>query len=79
MSLKVIHTYADYPEIVNDYVDFNNLDAFQSRDVLNVIYGDNWESLVIYDNENIFIHSFSRNKITNSDYYDIEPLLGYSG
>jgi hypothetical protein len=79
MSLKIIHTFADYPEIVNDYVDFNNLDAFQSKEVLNVIHGDNWESIVILDNKNAFIHSFSRNRINNSDYFDIEPFLGYAG
>jgi len=79
MSLKIIHTYADYPEIVNDYFDFNNLDAFQSREVLNVIYGDNWESFIILDDKNVFIHTFSRNRINNSEYFDIEPFLGYSG
>src|ERR1035437_373652 len=79
MSLKIIHTYADYPEIVNEYVDFNNLDAFQSREVLNVIYGDNWESFIILDDKNVFIHTFSRNRINNSEYFDIEPFLGYSG
>ena len=71
MSLKIIHTYADYHEIVNEYVDFNNLDAFQSREVLNVIYGDNLESIVILDDKNVFIHTFSRNRINNSEYFDI--------
>jgi hypothetical protein len=79
MNFEIIHTKSDYPEIVYDYVNFNNLDAFHSKDVLNVIYGDAWESLIILNNSDIFLHAFSRNQIQNSEYFDIEPFIGYAG
>lgn len=62
-----------------EYFNFDKLDAFHNQDVLSVIFGDNWYSVLITDEEKAFFHVFSNNKIPNSDYFDIEPFLGYSG
>jgi hypothetical protein len=79
MGYQIIHTKSNYPQIVYKYFNFDDLDAFHNKEVLNVIYGSNWESLIISDNDNIFMNSFSRNKINKTEYFDIEPYLGYSG
>jgi hypothetical protein len=62
-----------------EYFNFDKLDAFHNQDVLSVIFGDNWYSVLITDEEKAFFHVFSKNKIPNSDYFDIEPFLGYAG
>ncbi len=77
--MEFYHEKARHCSMVHDYFNFDNLDAFYSEDILNVIYGSNWESILITDNGMAFFHTFSRKKIDGTDQYDIEPFLGYSG
>ena len=77
--MKLHHQKGKHCSIVQDFFVLENLDSFYSEEVLNVIYGPNWESILIVDNNKAFYHVFSRKEIRNSDKFDIEPFLGYAG
>lgn len=62
-----------------EYFNFDELDAFHSEDVLRTIYGDDWNSVLVIDDGKAFLHSFSKSRIEDSEFFDIEPFLGYSG
>lgn len=70
---------ANYPPEVYNYFDFNTLDAFHQKDVMDAMYGPEWHSILITDNSNAFFNIISLNKIFHHDKYDVEPFLGYSG
>jgi hypothetical protein len=79
MNFKIIHTKSCYPDIVKSSFAFNKIDAFHEEETLNVIHNSKWECITIIEDENVFFNSFRRNKIGITDFYDIEPFLGYSG
>jgi hypothetical protein len=61
------------------YFDPDKCDVFHLPAVLDVIYGNNWYSILISDGSNAFFHVFSPKEIAGTGYYDIEPFLGYNG
>ena len=79
MNLKIFQEKAKYHPKAFDFFDFKQLDAFHCPEVLSVIYGDNWESILIIAEDKAFLHSFSKQRIKNTSWYDIEPFLGYAG
>lgn len=79
MNLQIFREKAQHSPRACDFFDFDKLDAFHSQEVLSVIYGDTWESVLLVDGDKAFLHTFAKQKITNTDWYDIEPFLGYSG
>ena len=79
MSLQVFRERAQYSKRVCDFFDFDQLDAFHCQAVLSVIYGDAWESILIVDGNQALLHSYSKKRIDDTPWYDIEPLVGYSG
>lgn len=68
-----------YSDNVNDYFQFNKLDVTHSSEYLKCLFGENWFSILIVENGNALLHAFTKNKIPDTDYYDIEPFIGYSG
>lgn len=77
--MKLHHQKGKHSSLVRDFFELENLDAFYSEEVLNVIYGPCWESILITDDNEAFFHIFSRREIRGSNKYDIEPFLGYAG
>jgi hypothetical protein len=79
MNLQVFREKAKHSPKAGEFFDFDKLDAFHSEEVLSVIYGDTWESVLIVDGEKALLHTFAKQKIDGTDWYDIEPFVGYSG
>jgi hypothetical protein len=77
MNLKV--TKKALPDDFNSYFDSDKCDIFHLPSLLKEVYYDNWYSILISENSNAFFHVFSPNRIGETDYFDIEPFLGYSG
>ena len=77
--MKLYHQKEKHSSLVRNFFELDNLDVFYSEEVLNVIYGPNFESILIIDNDKAFFHVFSRREIRGTDKYDIEPFLGYAG
>ncbi len=67
------------PKEIENFFPIEQLDAFHNPDLSNCIYGDDWYSVLITDDTDAFFHVFSKNLIPNSDFYDVEPFIGYSG
>jgi UDP-N-acetylbacillosamine alanyltransferase len=77
MNLQV--TKAALPDNFSNYFESDKCDAFHLPGILDEIYNNNWYSIMISENSNAFYHVFSPNRIGGSDYFDIEPFLGYNG
>jgi hypothetical protein len=73
------HEKGKYPQRVSALFDLDGLDLFFAEDVHSLLYGEAWESVLIEDGTNAFVHAFARSPISSTGLYDIEPLLGYSG
>lgn len=70
---------AKYHYHVFEYFKFDRLDAFHNEEILTVIYGKDWNSVLITEQEKAFLHFFCKQSIGNSGWYDIEPFIGYGG
>jgi hypothetical protein len=79
MALQLFVEKGKVPSKAYELFDFSKLDAFHTKEVLSVIYGDEWFSVLIIDQDKAFFHTFCKQRILETDYYDIEPFLGYSG
>ena len=78
MVIKVFKEKAKYHPNTFDFFNFDRLDAFHHPEVLSVIYGDNWESVLIVNEEKAFLHIFSKQQIENTICYNIEPFIDYN-
>jgi hypothetical protein len=79
MTLQIFREKARHTPKAFEFFNFNKLDAFHCQEVLSVIYGDSWESILIVDGNKAFLHTFSKQRIGETEWYDIEPFFGYSG
>lgn len=77
--MEIFRDNTKYHPKAFQYFEFDRLDAFHNQDILSVVYGGNWNSILITENEKAFLHSFSKNVIGNSEWYDIDPFVGYNG
>jgi hypothetical protein len=77
--LELYRVSAKYHSLAFEYFDFDKLDAFHNQEVLTVVYGKNWDSVLITEDEKAFLHAFSKQEIGDFGWYDIEPLIGYGG
>src|SRR5574340_243531 len=78
-QLNIFTEKGKHPSQIYEFLNFNDLDAFYCEDVLNVIYGKNWNCVLITSEKKYFFHVFSKKPITGTQYFDIEPFLGYFG
>ncbi len=79
MGFEICYEKAKHHQNTCEYFDFNKLDAFHNEDILSVIYGNEWYSILITENDKALLHAFSKLRIGETEWYDIEPFLGYSG
>ncbi len=79
MSLQFFVQKASIPSQAYEYFDFSKLDAFHTPEVLSVLYSDDWYAVLITLDDKAFFHTFSKQLIQETGFYDIEPFLGYSG
>lgn len=79
MNLKFFREKAKYHPKTFDFFDFKRLDAFHCQEILSVIYGNSWESILIIAQDRAFLHILVKQEISGTPWYDIEPFLGYSG
>lgn len=79
MVLEIYREIAGYSPKSFKFFDFQKLDAFHQPEILSVIYGDSWESVLVVANDKAFLHAFSKKQIEDTEWYDIEPLVGYAG
>jgi hypothetical protein len=77
MNLQV--TKAALPDNFSNYFESGKCDIFHLPEVLDEIYDNDWYSILISENSDAFYHVFRPNRIADSDYFDIEPFLGYNG
>ena len=77
--MKIIKEYARHHPDVFDYFSRSRLDAFLDEDVLSVIHGDNWCSVLLAERGNALLHVFAKKPIGETGWYDIEPFIGYAG
>ena len=68
-----------FPSQAERYFDFADLDPFFCEDVIHVIYGNEWESVLIEDGQHAYLHILEPCPIADTGLYDIEPLIGYAG
>lgn len=82
ISIKGFQLYlkrSKHHQKVFEYFSFDNLDAFHNQDILSVVYGHEWYSVLITDTNKALLHTFSKQKIRDTDWFDIEPFIGYAG
>ena len=77
--MKIIKEYARRHPDVFDYFSPSRLDAFLDEDVLSVIHGDKWCSVLLAERGNAFLHVFAKKPIGETGWFDIEPFIGYAG
>ena len=78
--MKIYHCQGKHCAEVFDYFDFKKLDPFYDQNVLSALFDENWNSILIVDeNKNAFLNVYVLNEIEGTDYYDIEPYFGNSG
>lgn len=77
MDLQV--SKASVSENFNLFFESDKCDIFHLPGILDEVYNNDWYSVLITENSIAFYHVFSPNKIEDSDYFDIEPFLGYNG
>lgn len=78
-KFELYRANAGYHKKAFELIDFSTLDAFHNSDVLGTIFGDAWQSVLITCGQFYFLHSFSKNAIGNTGWFDIEPFMGYAG
>jgi hypothetical protein len=79
MEIKISVEKGKIPKRAQDFFDFSKLDAFHTSEVLSVIYGEEWYAVLIFSEKEAMFHTFSKQSIPGTEYYDIEPFLGYAG
>jgi hypothetical protein len=77
--IRLHHEKGRYPQGTGTLFDWDELDPYFTEDVNVLLYGAAWESVLVEDGTNAFLHAYAINPISDSGFYDIEPLLGYSG
>ena len=68
-----------FPSKAFSLFNFQDLDPFYLENVNILIYGSKWQSVLIENGKDAILHNFPLSPIGQTEYYDIEPLLGYSG
>lgn len=79
MNLTLHHEQGRHAGIASRFFQFERLDAFHTDEVLQVMHGGDWESLLVTDGNRALLHNFSKKLIPGTQWYDCEPLLGYAG
>src|SRR5271165_3316700 len=77
-SLKVLLTEDRHPPNFDDFFPTNSRDAFHERDVLNAT-ATKWYSILIIHGSMAFHNSFALSPIDGTNFFDIEPFMGYAG
>ncbi len=78
-KLKVYKENAGHHAKTFECFELSELDAFHNDDILTVIYGANWSSVLITEGEKAFLNILCKQEIGKSGWYDIEPFVGYGG
>lgn len=79
MSINVFLEKSGINHQANHFFDFCELDPFYSPDLLSVLFGEEWYSILITNDSVAFLSVFTLKSIPNSNYFDIEPFYGYNG
>lgn len=81
MALQLQTAQGSYPAAATNFFDFAHLDAFHHPEVLTVLYGDAWHSvLVTGDDGQALLHSYVPQPLPDGQPgFDIEPFIGYAG
>jgi len=81
MALQLQTARGGYPAAATNFFDFAQLDAFHHPEVLSVLYGDAWHSVLITDDQGqALLHSFFLQPLPDGQAgFDIEPFIGYAG
>lgn len=58
---------------------FDRLDAFHSEDVLTLVHGPGWTSIVIEEDGQALLHTHFKARIGATAWFDSDPFLGYDG
>ena len=79
MSLKVHLECARHHVRAFEFFNFSSLDAFHNADVLSVVHGRDWRSVLITDGREAWLHAFAKTPIGETGHFDVDPFLGYAG
>ena len=79
MSLDIHLERARHHARAFEFFDFSHLDAFHQADVLTVIHGGDWRSVLITDGRDAWLHAFAKAPIGETGRFDVDPFLGYAG
>ena len=79
MSLKVHLECARHHVLAFEFFNFSSLDAFHNADVLSVVHGRDWRSVLITDGRDAWLHAFAKTPIGETGHFDVDPFLGYAG
>ncbi|MDP6602664.1 MAG: GNAT family N-acetyltransferase [Rhodospirillales bacterium] len=79
MSLEVHLECARHHARAYAFFDFSGLDAFHHADVLSVVHGRDWRSVLITDGREAWLHAFAKAPIGETGHFDVDPFLGYAG
>ena len=79
MSLKVHLECARHHVRAFEFFNFSSLDAFHNADVLSVVHGRDWRSVLITDGRDAWLHAFAKTPIGETGHFDVDPFLGYAG
>ena len=79
LSLEVHLERARHHARAVEFFDFSRLDAFHHADVLSVVHGGDWRSVLITDGRDAWLHAFANAPIGETGHFDVDPFLGYAG
>jgi len=77
--IRLHHEKGRYPQRTDALFDLEGLDPYFAGDVNTLLYGEAWESVLVEDGTHALVHAYARSPISGTGFYDVEPLMGYSG
>ena len=77
--LNVSVTRGAYPAEATAFFQFDQLDAFHTPEVMQLMYDNTWYGVLISAGNEAFLHSFQPLSVPQGGSLDIDPFIGYTG